>query len=180
VIDQLLVWLLTRVSSRLLCARRCNDEFPANRALANRAFRGISSAALDSDWPAGHVRLELKNVGKNYPFERSHRFREPSHSGYGDYSRLSCDVEDTQLGPCAGSQQARFRGCSIEVHREVAGSAAILRRSRDDRAAAKRATPLRTLRWTFPAKRACVVSRPASPDGFASLPRQRSVGLRGV
>jgi hypothetical protein len=48
---------------------------------------------------AGHVGLELRNVDANYPFERSHRFAgsQPS-SGFGDYSRLSCGVGDTQLG----------------------------------------------------------------------------------
>jgi hypothetical protein len=49
---------------------------------------------------AGHVRLELRNVVANYPFESSHRF--PGirpNSGLGDYSRVSCDVEDTQLWP---------------------------------------------------------------------------------
>jgi hypothetical protein len=36
------------------------------------------------------------------------------------------------------------------------------------------------LRWTFPAKRASVVVTDSEPDGFAPLPRQRLVGLRGV
>jgi hypothetical protein len=48
---------------------------------------------------AGHVGLELRNVGANYPFERSHRFTgiQPDFS-HRDYLRLSCGVEDTQLG----------------------------------------------------------------------------------
>src|SRR5262249_12864446 len=54
-----------------------------------------------------------------------------------------------------------------------AGTAAIFGRSRDDPAAAKPATPLLTLRWTFSAKRACVVVTDSKPDGFAPLPRQR-------
>ena len=43
--------------------------------------------------------LELRNVDANYLFERSHRFAgiQPN-SGFGDYSRLSCGVGDTQLG----------------------------------------------------------------------------------
>jgi hypothetical protein len=51
---------------------------------------------------AGHVGLELRNVVANYPFETSHRFRgiQPN-SGHGDYSRLSCGVRETQLGPNA-------------------------------------------------------------------------------
>src|SRR6266511_4123533 len=57
---------------------------------------------------------------------------------------------------------------------------AILCRSRDDPAAANRATPLLTLRWTFPAKRASVVVTDSKPDGLLLSPRQRPVGLRGV
>jgi hypothetical protein len=46
-------------------------------------------------WPKD----ELRNVDANYLFERSHRFAgiQPN-SGFGDYSRLSCGVGDTQLG----------------------------------------------------------------------------------
>src|SRR5205823_13244106 len=39
---------------------------------------------------------------------------------------------------------------------------------------------LLTLRWTLSAKRASVVVTDSKPDGFAPLPRQRPVGLRGV
>jgi hypothetical protein len=44
----------------------------------------------------------LRNVVAKYPFERSHRFAgiEPN-SGHRDYSRLSCGIGDTQLGPSA-------------------------------------------------------------------------------
>jgi hypothetical protein len=48
---------------------------------------------------AGHIRFELRNVGAKYPFERSRRF--PGirpNSRHGDYSRVSCEVGDTQLG----------------------------------------------------------------------------------
>ena len=47
---------------------------------------------------------ELRNVGANYPFERSHRFAgiQPN-SGRRDYSRLSCGVGETQLEPMPGS-----------------------------------------------------------------------------
>jgi hypothetical protein len=47
---------------------------------------------------AGHVRLELKNVGAKYPLENSHRFPgiQPN-SGRRDYSRSSCFVAETQL-----------------------------------------------------------------------------------
>ena len=64
--------------------------------------------------------------------------------------------------------------------REMAGIAAIFGRSRDDPAAAIRATPLLNLRWTFLAKRASVVVTDSEPDRLAPLPRQRPVSLRGV
>ena len=53
--------------------------------------------------------LELRNVVANYPFERSHRFVgiQPN-SGHRDYSRVSCDIEDTQLLPVPGSHQRCF------------------------------------------------------------------------
>ncbi len=48
------------------------------------------------------MRLELRNVVSNYPFERSHRFPgfQPD-SGHREYSRLGCGVEETQLGRSA-------------------------------------------------------------------------------
>src|SRR5262249_5666698 len=54
------------------------------------------------DCVAGQRGLELRNVMARYPFERSHRFpgMQPN-SGHRDYSRSSCGVEDTQLGPSA-------------------------------------------------------------------------------
>src|ERR1700757_3472419 len=49
---------------------------------------------------------DLRNVVAKYPFERSHRFPElQPRSGRRDYSRLSCDVGDTQAGPSARTQQ---------------------------------------------------------------------------
>src|SRR5262249_52470992 len=50
------------------------------------------TAPTETDCVAGHVRLELRNVVANYPFERSHRFPviQPN-SGRRDYSRSSCD-----------------------------------------------------------------------------------------
>jgi hypothetical protein len=52
-----------------------------------------------------------RNVDTNYPFERSHRFAgiQPN-LGFGDYSRLSCRVGDTQLGRRPGSRQGCLRG----------------------------------------------------------------------
>jgi hypothetical protein len=51
------------------------------------------------DCMAGHVRLELRNVVANYPFERSHGFAgiQPN-SGHGDNSRLSCGVRRRSSG----------------------------------------------------------------------------------
>ena len=62
-----------------------------------------SQSAGGDDCVAGHVGLELRNVGKNYPFERSRRFSEiQPNSGPRDYSRLSCGGGETQLGISAG------------------------------------------------------------------------------
>ena len=63
-----------------------------------KPMNGIN-APQRPDCVAGHVRLELRNVVANYPFERSHRFPEiQPNSGHGDYSRLSCSGRDAQLG----------------------------------------------------------------------------------
>src|SRR5262249_39634891 len=71
-----------------------------------------------ADCVAGHVGLELRNVDANYPFERSHRFAgiQPN-SGFGDYSRLSCGVGDTQLG--RGMPQRRYCIRKILIVAEV-------------------------------------------------------------
>ena len=54
---------------------------------------------------------DLRNVDANYLFERSHRFAGiKPNSGFGDYSRLSCGVRDTQLGRRPGSRQGCLRG----------------------------------------------------------------------
>jgi hypothetical protein len=47
---------------------------------------------------AGHVGLEFRNVGANYIFERSYGFPGIYQIlAGGDYSRLSCGVEDNWL-----------------------------------------------------------------------------------
>src|SRR5215510_9210810 len=93
------------------CARRSNERPTATLVRDRRlGVRGSNTKGGRSktttpappppvDWLAGHVGLELRNVDANYPFERSHRFAgiQPN-SGFGDYSRLSCGVGDTQLG----------------------------------------------------------------------------------
>src|SRR6516164_5004539 len=71
------------------------------------------------DCLAGHVGLELRNVVAKYPFERSRRFPgvQPN-SGHRDYSRLSCGVEETPLGPSARMSAAACGRWSIA---EIAG-----------------------------------------------------------
>jgi hypothetical protein len=109
------------------------------------------------DCVAGHVRFDLRNVDANYPFEKSRRFAgNQPNSGHGDHSRLSCGAGDTQLGP-GGQHPAPSR----------------TRWSKDDPPVAKPSTPLLSLRWTFRAKRACVVITDAEPDRLALSPRQR-------
>jgi hypothetical protein len=65
--------------------------------LANFAFLNPDARSHRDDCMAGHVRFELRNVAKNYLFERSHKFPgiQPN-SGRRDYSRLSCGVAETQ------------------------------------------------------------------------------------
>jgi hypothetical protein len=56
---------------------------------------------------AGHVRLELRNIAANYPFETSHRFPGiKPNSGHRDYSRLSCGGGKTQLGALLAKESA--------------------------------------------------------------------------
>ena len=58
----------------------------------------------------------------------------------------------------------------------IAASLALFR-SEDDPPAAKPATPLLSLRWTFRAKRACVVITDAEPDRLAPLTPPAPIGL---
>src|SRR5262249_6581737 len=114
----------------------------------------------------------------------SHRFAgiQPN-SGHGDHSRLSCSAGDTQLGAgfCRDLQQAFCTGVGHHAasprRHELAAD---LFRSEDDPPAAKPATPLLSLRWTFRAKRACVVITDAEPDRLAPLTPPAPIGLRGV
>src|SRR5439155_14683511 len=70
-------------------------------------------------------------------------------------SRLSCGGRNTQLESCCWDLGQRYWS-SICIA-EMARTAAIFCRSKDDPAAANPATPLLSLRWTLSAKRACVV-----------------------
>jgi hypothetical protein len=67
--------------------------------LHDRALGSLKDGPRRLDCLAGHVRLELRNVVANYPFESSRGFpgSEPN-SGQGDHSRLSCSAGDKQLG----------------------------------------------------------------------------------
>src|SRR6516164_3338469 len=136
------------------------------------------------DWLAGHVRFELRNVVANYPFESARGFpgSEPN-SGHGDHSRLSCSAGDTQLGTgfCRDLQQAFYtdvghHAASPRRH-ELAAISSVQKMIRP---AAKQQHHLLSLRWTFRAKRACVVITDAEPDRLAPLTPPAPIGLRGV
>src|SRR5262249_33914511 len=82
-------------------AIRCSKSANNGVAAVSRRFERCSHVSFGRpDWLAGHVGLELRNVGKNYPFERSRRFPgiQPN-SSHRDHSLLSCVAGDTQLGP---------------------------------------------------------------------------------
>jgi len=81
----------------------------------------------ETDCVAGHVRLELRNVVANYPFEGSHKFVgiEPN-SRHRDYSHLICALAIRSSGPVPDLGRI---ACAL------AGIAAIFCRCRDDPAA---------------------------------------------
>jgi len=87
--------------------------------LHSQQLRSIKKS-IDSDHG---IYRDLRNVDANYPFERSHRFAgiQPN-SGFGDYSRLSCGVGDTQLGRRPGSRQGCLRGRHQPSSRGFPGS----------------------------------------------------------
>src|SRR6516225_815348 len=127
---------------------------------------------------------DLRNVVANYPFESSRGFpgSEPN-SGPGDQSRLSCSAGHKQLGgwvlpgSSASVLHGRWPSCGVAEKARIGRD---LFRSEDDPPAAKPATPLLSLRWTFRAKRACVVITDAEPDRLAPLTPPAPMGLRGV
>ena len=96
---------------------------------------------------------------------------------------MSCSAGDTQLGAGfyrgspASVLHGRWPSCGVAEKIRIGRD---LFRSEDDPAAAKPATPLRSLRWTFRAKRACVVITDAEPDRLAPLTPPAPMGLRGV
>jgi len=72
-----------------------------------------SQSAGRDDCVAGHVRLELRNVGANYPFERSHRFPGiKPNSGHRDYSRFELRRWGDAARPAGISAGARSSGAS--------------------------------------------------------------------
>ena len=161
----------------------CPTCAPLKRtALLAKPVNGIN-APQRPDCVAGHVELELRNVEANYPFEKSRRFAaiQPNF-GDRDHSPLSCGVGDTQLGAgfCRDSASVlhgRRPSCGVAEKARIGRD---LFRSEDDPPAAKPATPLLSLRWTFRAKRACVVIKDAEPDRLAPLTPPAPMGLRGV
>jgi len=107
-------WIVERVEPDSVLWLRSNKITKEQTTQAKRRQRRAAAGAhlRESDCVAGHVRLELRNDVANYPFERSNRFpRGRPNFGHRDYSRLSCGVAETQLGPSAA---------------EMAGFAAIL------------------------------------------------------
>src|SRR5206468_2837518 len=126
---------------------------------------------------------DLRNVVANYPFESSRGFpgSEPN-CGPGDHSRLSCSAGERSSG----------LGSARIFSKHSARTLAIIRRRREDTnwprslsirtgsAGGKAATPLLSLRWTFRAKRACVVITDTEPDRLAPLAPPAPMGLRGV
>ena len=89
---------------------------------------------------------------------------------WGNAARASC---------CRDLQQALCAEVAIERHRKARIGRGFCR-SKDAPPAAKPAIPLRTLRWTLGAKRACVVIKDIEPDRLAPLAPPAPIGLRGV
>src|SRR5262245_61296106 len=80
-------------------------------------------------------------------------------------------------GSSASVLHGRWPSCGVAEKARIGRD---LFRSADDPPAAKPATPLLSLRWTFRAKRACVVITDAEPDRLAPLTPPAPIGLRGV
>jgi hypothetical protein len=98
-------------------ARCAGDNFYGGAKISRRVAH-----LREADCVAGHVRLELKNVVANYPFERSHRFPGArSNFSHGDDSPLSCGVAETssRLVPQRWQDLPRFCLCG-RVRREAA------------------------------------------------------------
>jgi hypothetical protein len=92
------IWLCGVSSSLAPGSQQALCRFPGSRLSRGRP-----------DCVAGHTRLELKNVGANYPFEKSHRFVEiQPNASYRDYSRLSCGVGRRSSSLCQDRRTRRL------------------------------------------------------------------------
>src|SRR5262245_53874443 len=80
-------------------------------------------------------------------------------------------------GSSASVLHGRWPSCGVAEKARIGRD---LFRSEDDPPAAKPTTPLLSLRWTFSAKRACVVITDAEPARLAPLTPLAPIGLRGV
>src|SRR5215211_2041670 len=96
---------------------RCNPSggctCPDAKAVFNASNKQKPATCMR--WLAELVGLELRNVVAKYRLERSHGF--PGirpNSGHRDYSRLSCGVWETQLGPKPGCQQGCFARALVD------------------------------------------------------------------
>jgi hypothetical protein len=96
---------LARLSVLIIFSEERFFRFPCEMARLELITSRRHVSWWRPDCMAGHVRFELRNVVANYPFERSRRFAgiQPNF-GHGDHSRLSCGVEEMQLGLGRGSQ----------------------------------------------------------------------------
>src|SRR2546421_9130942 len=143
---------------------------PPNLQLSDNLIDLMKDGPRRLDCLAGHVRFELRNVVANYPFESSRGFpgSEPN-SGHGDHSRLSCSagIRSSGLGSAGVFSKRSARTLAITRRRREGTNWPRSLSIRNGPAAAKPAIPLLSLRWTFRAKRACVVITDTEPDGLA-------------
>jgi hypothetical protein len=110
---------------------------------------------VETDCVAGHVRFELRNVGANYPFERSHGFAGiKPNSGQGDHSRLSCSagISSSGLGSAgvfSSVLHRRWPSCGVAEKARIGRD---LFRSEDDPPAAKASNAIAQFALDFPRK----------------------------
>jgi hypothetical protein len=121
-------------------------------------------------WPC-KTRTQKRRCAK-YPFEGSHRLAgiQPN-SGHREDSRLSCGIEEMQLGPSPADLRQVF--CADVGHRAASLQGTIGRDFCRCSAGSNTSNTLLTLRWTLSAKRACVVITDIELTGSLLLPRQR-------
>jgi hypothetical protein len=119
---------------------------------------------------AGHVGFKLRNVVGNYPFASSHRSGGPAEFTPQRPLAFELQRRGSQLGawvlPGSSASALQGRWPSFDVAKKARIDRDLFFRSEDHRPAAKPATPLLSLRWTFRAKRACVVITDADLTGL--------------